>query len=1109
MSPAPATPASRASRPTSASTAGRDGPLQGRHAASTLPPRHLPDGLLRRRRRPQGRPPCSPRPPAAEPAGLRTEAVDRAGRLRQLGRVGVLDRAGRRRLGHLLRQARARGPAPEASHVLFVVRDDDGHSDLLFQTSDTTWQAYNHYGGNSLYAGGRPDRPRLQGQLQPAAHHPRATRPRTAPFNAEYPMVRWLERNGYDVSYTTGVDTDRRGAELLEHQAFLSVGHDEYWSGAAARQRRSGPRRRRQPRLLQRQRGLLEDALGEQHRRLGTLPHAGLYKETHANAKIDPDRTSGPAPGATRASARRPTAAARRTRSPARSSSSTPAHAAIEVPAADGKLRLWRNTSVAALAPGQTATLADGTLGYEWDEDLDNGFPPGRPRPPLLDDGERRREAARLRLELRPGHGHPPPDALPRPKRGAGALVFGAGTVQWSWGLDGDHDRGGDAARPVACSRRPSTCFADMGVQPGTLQADLAAAIATTDADAADADDHRRRPTARRSSSGCRSRHRHGRRRDGRWPGRRGRGLGRRRQHLAPGHAAASTWSYTWTPEAAGRSDDPRPRRRRQRQPRAAPATRSRSTSARSCPCPCSIWDNALRRDPERGHKRDRSRRQVPLRQPGYITGLRFYKSAGNTGTHVGHLWTRRRHPAGRGALHRRDGVRLAAGQLRQPVRDQRRHDLRRLLPRPHGSYAPDATSSRRVDNAPLHAPAGGNGVFTYNGGFADLTPATANYWADVVFAPDDASAARRHRRRVRPTAAQTWRRSDVSHRDLRRAAQAVARSAARPSSCATPPVTQSPPTVVYSGATRTATLTPTAPLAPGGPYTATGVGVQDIVGEPARADGHLVVHRAPAATGPTRVRRSAASRSTSRPLPARPAAAARRRRPLPAAAISAAPRVSVGPGRRASRRTASSSCASAVRAASSAAGSSLRLRHAGHDAAERTLTLRGGTTRRFTLELSQRARRALARKGSIRVKAITVARGQRRQPAHDPNHDPTHPPRMSSLIPEGKSRMSSRILRTTLLATLLLTALAIAWTAPAGAQAPVRPADRSWPSPGRPVQPLLRGDPPRRRTQRVPAPTSQSPHRARRATRSILCEGNSAPSRRDAGQLGPRRAAT
>ena len=44
-------------------------------------------------------------------------------------------------------------------------------------------------------------------------------------------MIRWLERNGYDVSYTTGVDSDRRGALIRNHRVFLSVGHDEYWSG--------------------------------------------------------------------------------------------------------------------------------------------------------------------------------------------------------------------------------------------------------------------------------------------------------------------------------------------------------------------------------------------------------------------------------------------------------------------------------------------------------------------------------------------------------------------------------------------------------------------------------------------------------------------------------------------------------------------------------------------------------------------------------------------------------------------------------------------------------------------------------------------------------------
>jgi hypothetical protein len=40
-----------------------------------------------------------------------------------------------------------------SSHIAFIVRDDSSHSDLFFQASDTTWQAYNVYGGNSLYVG--------------------------------------------------------------------------------------------------------------------------------------------------------------------------------------------------------------------------------------------------------------------------------------------------------------------------------------------------------------------------------------------------------------------------------------------------------------------------------------------------------------------------------------------------------------------------------------------------------------------------------------------------------------------------------------------------------------------------------------------------------------------------------------------------------------------------------------------------------------------------------------------------------------------------------------------------------------------------------------------
>src|SRR5262249_56952124 len=50
----------------------------------------------------------------------------------------------------------ARDDTGGASLIWFVVRDDDGASDLLFQTSDTTWQAYNAWGGYSLYQDSNP-----------------------------------------------------------------------------------------------------------------------------------------------------------------------------------------------------------------------------------------------------------------------------------------------------------------------------------------------------------------------------------------------------------------------------------------------------------------------------------------------------------------------------------------------------------------------------------------------------------------------------------------------------------------------------------------------------------------------------------------------------------------------------------------------------------------------------------------------------------------------------------------------------------------------------------------------------------------------------------------
>ena len=181
----------------------------------------------------------------------------------------------------------------DASHIFFVVRNDASHSDIYYQTSDTTWQAYNQYGGNSLYTGGplhRP-RPRRGGQLQPALHHARRRLGQDWVFNAEYPMIRWLERNGYDVSYETGVDTDRYGSLIENHRVFMSTGHDEYWSG----QQRANVEAARDAGMN------LAFFSGNEvfwKTRWENSTHGSpsayrtmvTYKETHANAKVDPSR---------------------------------------------------------------------------------------------------------------------------------------------------------------------------------------------------------------------------------------------------------------------------------------------------------------------------------------------------------------------------------------------------------------------------------------------------------------------------------------------------------------------------------------------------------------------------------------------------------------------------------------------------------------------------------------------------------------------------------------------------------------------------------------------------------------------------------------------------
>jgi len=116
----------------------------------------------------------------------------------------------------------------QATTTWFLVREARGgrRAPILVQASPTTWQAYNGWGGGSVYEfnspGGRRaakiafDRPYDQPMTQPGAW--------------EMPLARFLERSGYDVAYQADVDTARDPGSLVGRKIVVVAGHSEYWS---------------------------------------------------------------------------------------------------------------------------------------------------------------------------------------------------------------------------------------------------------------------------------------------------------------------------------------------------------------------------------------------------------------------------------------------------------------------------------------------------------------------------------------------------------------------------------------------------------------------------------------------------------------------------------------------------------------------------------------------------------------------------------------------------------------------------------------------------------------------------------------------------------------
>ncbi|HEU4719644.1 MAG TPA: DUF4082 domain-containing protein, partial [Bacteroidia bacterium] len=504
---------------------------------------------------------------------------------------------------------------------------------------------------------------------------------------------------------------------------------------------------------------------------------------------------------------------------------------AIEVPDTYKNLRFWRNTSIASLGTGQTATLSAGTLGYEWDwNQYTSSYPAGR--------------ISMSRTVLN-SHTH----NLSLYRASSGALVFGAGTVQWSWGLDGNHDRGG-SVEDVRMQQATVNLFADMGVQPATLQAGLVPAIASTDVQA---------PVSVITSplNG-----------DSLTNGVQVTISGTANDNIlvagvevsvdggATWHAASGTtaWSYSWTPLIAGPVNI-RSRAFDDSGNLENPGAGITDTVSLPLPvvCPCSIFQPADTPAVQLANDGQSIEFGVKFQSAiaGYITGLRFYKGNGTTGTHEGHLWT------GTGTLladetytsETSNGWQLVT--LSTPVAINANTTYVASCYSSSGDYPyTDLFFSNAFTHGPLQALADGedgpNAVYAYGYGptFPENSYQSSNYWVDVVFAdsvgPDT----------IPPVVSATSPANGATNVATGTSLTINFSESADPSTVNTSTIELRdasnalvPSIVSYNAATHSATLIPNAPLAYLETYTATvkgGTGyyrVKDIAGNAMIAD--------------------------------------------------------------------------------------------------------------------------------------------------------------------------------------------------------------------------------------------------------------------------------
>ncbi len=646
--------------------------------------------------------------------------------------------------------------------VPVVVREPDNaahHSDIVVQTSDETWQAYNTYGGQDLYVGNGPA---PDGRAYRVSYNrPLPDIGQNGVFGSEFALVYWLEENGYDVSYISGIDATTDPASVSNHKVFISSGHDEYWNQSqwnnvmAARKAGQNQIFMSGNEVFWRTRFENSiDGTNTANRTLTTYKMTKLYGTNPVDGVPDPTGqwtgtwmdTHGIGTGA----------APEDQLTGSLFSVNANQYSPITFSSAYSALRVWRHTSVASLISGSESTPY-GLLGYEWDSDFPDATRPAGE----IDLSSTTLTVDQLRTDWGNDYatGQATNSLVEFRDPTSHALVFGTGTVQWSWGLSNLHTDNTGVANPPDPPNQSTTqdrdvqqatlnVLADMGEQPTTPQAGLVTGTALptgtpgpTTSVTAPAPGTSVQVLKPLTATGVAA------------PSA-GTVVARVEVSVDGGstwHAASTTqttggavsWSYPWTPTTIGtaqilvRAEDDN-----------ADIGSAQSVSLTVGPqiCPCVIFPSTA--SPVTPDSGDGSSVEVGTKfrtsTAGKITGIRFYQSPANTGSHVASLWTSTGQllastPASTATVTQPGWQTL---NLTTPVTIKANTTYVVSYHAPVGHYAADPGyfTSSGAGQVPIKALQtgvdGGNGVFSYGAStmFPNNSFNDTNYWVDPVF---------------------------------------------------------------------------------------------------------------------------------------------------------------------------------------------------------------------------------------------------------------------------------------------------------------------------------------------------------------------------------------